>query len=85
MVELNFRTPGYAANVVEGSCGMLPPNSDYYTFEGMSKDIGIEFIDHDLSCDRNIDKEELQRLDPDKMTWVNPAHYPLASVNQVEN
>ena len=61
----------------------LPPNNAHHSYTGMSQDVGIQFIDHSLEADRFITKEELVRLDTEKMTWVHPSHYPLASINQV--
>lgn len=61
----------------------LPPNNNHHSYTGMSQDVGLQFIDHSLEADRFITKEELARLDTEKMTWVHPSHYPLASINQV--
>ena len=61
----------------------LPPNNAHHSYTGMSQDVGLQFIDHSLEADRFITKEELARLDTEKMTWVHPSHYPLASINQV--
>lgn len=61
----------------------LPPNNAHHSYTAMSQDVGLQFIDHSLEADRFVTKEELARLDTEKMTWVHPSHYPLASINQV--
>ena len=63
----------------------LPPNPAHNDYNGIVKDIGIEFIDHALGSDRDVSQDEIDRLCSEKMTSVYPAHFPLASINQVNN